>query len=211
MSEMANLFHVEKVAIGTQKGIGSFKGNFKTLTLKGGDLLNNPAILDENITSMGALTFMDVWPVNEQKEYTAFKIKLERNFNGSTKNIEAIFAIDTLNMVKQNIKDCIKAGNALVARNYIDVYEQLYFDIKQKVNANEFNRQMNEVDSIYGYVKDFKVTQFSTYVATQNDGFELPIVNYVMEVQRDSFISNIRFKYNLLKKQEGLLDLNIEQ
>jgi hypothetical protein len=204
MTAMADLFHAERVAIGTEKGIGSLKGNFKTVTLKGGDILNNAAIADENITAMGALAFMDVWASKDQKDFNGFKIKLERSLNGQLKKVEAAYAIDTLNMVKKNIQTCIKAGNAMVSKEYAILYNQLYFDIKAQLNVEKFSQEMRQIDSAYGAISAFKVTNFSTYNATQNDGSELPIVNYTMEVQRDSVISNIRFKYNLLKKEAGL-------
>jgi len=211
MTAMADLFHAERIAIGSEKGIGSLKGNFKTLTIKGGDVLNNSAIADENITAMGALAFMDVWAADNQKEYAGFKIKLERSINGQLKKVEAAYAIDTLNMVKTNMQACIKAGNAMVSKEYTILYNQLYFDIKAQLSAEKFSQEMRQIDSAYGGISAFKVTNFSTYSATQNDGSELPIVNYTMEVQRDSLISNIRFKYHLLKKEAGLLDLNIEE
>ena len=211
MTAMADLFHAERVAIGSEKGIGSLKGNFKTLSIKGGDLLNNPEIADENITSMGALAFLDVWTTEQQKGYTGFKIKLERSLNGQLKKVEAAYALDTLNMVKTYMQNCIDAGKAMVSKQYGYLYTQLYFDIKAKVSVEKFDSEMRQIDSAYGSVAAFKVTHFSTYSATQNDGSELPIVNYTMEVQRDSVISNVRFKYNLLKKEEGLLDLNIEE
>lgn len=210
MSEMANLFHAERVAIGSEKGMGSFKGEFKTITLSGGDLLNNPHIEDNNILSMGALAFLDAWNAEDKNGYKNLKIKLERTVNGSLRKVEAIYAFDTLEMIKNNIKECIKVGNAFASRNYEEVYKQLYFDIKENISAQDFKSQLNEVDSVFGAVKAFKVTRFSTYSATQKDGTDLPIATYTMEVNRDSFISNINFKYSLLKKQEGLLDLNIE-
>jgi len=211
MTAMADLFHTERVAIGSEKGIGSLKGNFKTLTLKGGDVLNNTGIADENITAMGALAFMDVWSTDNQKEYAGLKIKLERSINGQLKKVEAAYAIDTLNMVKTYMQTCIDAGNAMVSKQYGYLYTQLYFDIKAQVSVEKFDAEMRQIDSAYGAISAFKVTNFSTYSATQNDGSDLPIVNYTMEVQRDSVISNIRFKYNLLKKEAGLLDLNIEE
>jgi len=211
MTAMADLFHAERVSIGSEKGIGSLKGDFKTLTIKGGDVLNNTAIAEENITAMGALAFIDVWATDNQKEYAGFKIKLERSLNGQIKKVEAAYAIDTLNMVKTNMQACIKAGNAMVTKEYAILYNQLYFDIKAQLSVEKFSQEMRQIDSAYGAISAFKVTNFSTYSTTQNDGSELPIVNYTMEVQRDSVISNIRFKYNLLKKEAGLLDLNIEE
>lgn len=109
------------------------------------------------------------------------------------------------------MQTCIDAGNAMVSKQYGYLYTQLYFDIKAQVSVEKFDAEMRQIDSAYGAISAFKVTNFSTYSATQNDGSELPIVNYTMEVQRDSVISNIRFKYNLLKKEAGLLDLNIEE
>lgn len=210
MSEISKLLGAQKVIIGSVKGIGSLKANYKTITLSGGDLINNPEINDENILSMGALAFFDYWSIEDKNEFDGLKISIERKLNGSIKKAEASYGIDTLEMIKTNIKECVKVGNAFNTRNYDEIYSQLYFDIKDKTSVNEFKSQLNEIDSIYGVVKAFKITRFSTYSATQNDGSELPIVNYLMEVQRDSFITNIHFKYSLSKKQPGILDLNIE-
>ncbi len=210
MNDIAQMLQPEKITLGSETSVGSKNIKCMILTIKGGEVLNNSEISDANILSMGVLAFYSNLDPVLMNAKEGVKIKLERNLNGTIKTIEGFYAFDTLGMVKATVKNCIQIGNDFVTQKYDHVYEQLYFDIKEKVSENVFKKTLVDLDSTNGKVIAFKVTQFSTHAIEQMDGSILPLVHYTMEVNRNSIISIINFKFNLNENKPGILDLSIE-
>ena len=101
IDQINTIYRPDKVSIGSSISAGTHENNLKlkTITITGGESLNNPNVPNESLTSIGAFVFYSNLSSETLKEKDAIKITLERTLNGSINNVVSIYYIDTLNFV----------------------------------------------------------------------------------------------------------------
>jgi hypothetical protein len=205
------IVQAENVAVGSGTSIDTRKGeiNYKTLTLKSGENLNNAEISDESISSISALTFYQNLSNSSLEKKNAIKVILERDLSGNKKTIESLYFKDTLELINRKLEDCKRIGDAYVNNNYKEVYDQLFNDVQKGFSFPNFEAEMQRLDEEFGRTKSYLIKGFKMKKATRKDGSKFPVVHFWVNLNRDSISNNLEIDYSLDSNTKGVLNLEL--
>ena len=201
----------EKIAVGSGTSVDSKKGNlnYKTLTLKSGNNLNDPEVSNESISSISALTFYQNISSSTLDGKDGIKIILERKINGNLITVESLYFKDTLAMVNKTLIDCKILCEGYINKNYNEVYKQLYDDVKKSYAFQDFEAEMKRLDKELGGTKSYLITGYKMKNATKKGGPKFPVVHFWVNLNRDSITNKLDLDYSLDPNVKGVLNLDL--
>lgn len=132
----------EKLTLTSGTIKGSSEGEYVSVKIVNGPILDSDSIENNIITSIAAI---ELYEKLKEKNLDWISIKLNRNLSGENIEIEKKYTTDTLKMVYEHYSTAIEFLNYFIKQDYEKVYSLLDSSYV-KIPKQEFIESMNEFD-----------------------------------------------------------------